>query len=325
MSNFNEYFKNKGLKIIVDKFFDGADSYDPDNKITSLRYELVNEDPLPSSYYVENELTASHKVKVYYTINNEKTEKETEFEIPKEIDGVFIIEGSYRISTNKLGNDYDCRMRLVGVGDHIVNFDYDRRYDVDKKSLRLRKYNKEAGVVERYIEIPYDKIDEYKDKEDLRLTPKQIKKLEIKLDLDYKPEFITRKLINECIAFGDDREKDLIIDKSIDSVSQGFMQFLFRDNNGRNFYGAKKRIMTYFSKYHKLQEQTNSITSLAYRFWKGNSDATSKELQIPPGVNAMNLESIRSKITIADTVAYNTTMSDLIDIADTPIFISCLL
>ena len=34
MSNFNEYFKNKGLKIIVDKFFDGADSYDPDNKIT---------------------------------------------------------------------------------------------------------------------------------------------------------------------------------------------------------------------------------------------------------------------------------------------------
>ena len=36
MSNFNEYFKNKGLKIIVDKFFDGADSYDPDNKILAI-------------------------------------------------------------------------------------------------------------------------------------------------------------------------------------------------------------------------------------------------------------------------------------------------
>ena len=173
--------------------------------------------------------------------------------------------------------------------------------------------------------LKFTMIDEYEDKELLKLTPRQIKKLEIKLDLDYKPEFITRKLINECIAFGDDRLKDLIIDKSINSVSQGFMQFLFRDNNGRNYWSARKRIMTYFAKYNKLQDQINSITTLAYRFWKGNSGATSKELQVPPGVNAINLESLKSKITIDPTVAYNITMSDLIDLADTPIFISCLL
>ena len=319
MSNFNEFFKNKGAKTIVEKFFTDSDAYNSKHKITNLKYEIVEEPPYPASYYIENGLTASHKVKITYDLDNDGKEKETEFEIPKEIDGTFIIEGSYRISTNKLGNDYDCRMKLTGVGDHIVNFDYDRRYDVDKRVLKIRRYSQALGGPERPLEIPYDKIDEFEDKEVLRLTPRQIKKLEIKLDLDYKPEFINRKIINECIAFGDDRLKDLIIDKSIDSVAQGFMQFIFRDNNGRNFWSARKRIMTYFSKYDKLQEQSNSITSLAYRFWKGNSGASSKELQVPPGVNAMNLESLKSKITIAPTVAYNATMSDLIDIGDTPI------
>ena len=194
MSNFNEFFKNKGLKTIVDRFFDGADAYNPKYKITNLKYEIVQEPPYPASYYIENDLTAAHKVKITYDLNDDGVERETEFEIPKEIDGTFIIEGAYRISTNKLGNDYDCRMRLTGAGEHIVNFDYDRRYDIDKKILKLRRFNQELGVAERPVEIPYDQIDTYKDKESLRLTPRQIKKLEIKLDLDYKPEFITTKL-----------------------------------------------------------------------------------------------------------------------------------
>ena len=327
MSNFNEFFKNKGLKTIIDKFFYRVDDYNPKNKITNLNYEIVQEPPHPASYFIENGLTASHKVRITYDINNDGVERESGFEIPKEIDGTFIIDGTYRISTNKLGNDYDCRMKLMGAGEHIINFDYNRRYDVDKKVLKIRGQNLNLNSNETLLELPYDQIDEYEeDKELLRLTPRQIKKLEIKLDLDYKPEFITRKLIDECIAFGDDRVKDSIIDKSINSVSQGFMQFLFRDNNGRNYWSARKRIMTYYGKYNKLQEQLNSITSLAYRFWKGgDTGATSKELQIPPGVNAINLESLKSKITIDDTVAYNATMSDIIDLADTPIFISCLL
>ena len=54
MSNFNEFFKNKGLKTIVDKFFDGVDAYNPKNKITNLKYEIVQEPPYPASYYIEN-------------------------------------------------------------------------------------------------------------------------------------------------------------------------------------------------------------------------------------------------------------------------------
>lgn len=313
MSNFNEFFRNKGAKQIVERFLTGADGFNPKTKITNLRHEIVEEPPYPASYYIENELTASHKVKIYYDLNDDGVERTTEFEVPKEIDGTFILEGSYRVATNKLGNDYDCRMKLVGAGEHIINFDYNRRYDIDKKVLRIRRFISDIGTFDKPFDVPYDKIDEYENKEVLKLTPKQIKKLEIKLDLDYKPEYITRKLIDECIAFGDDRSKDLIIDKTIDSVSQGFLQFLFKDNNCRNLYGTRKRIMTYFAKYNKLQDQLTSITNLAYRFWKGTKDSSSKELQVPPGVNAINLESIRSKITIPDTVAYNASMGDLID------------
>lgn len=318
MSNFNEFFKNKGLKTIMSRFFDGADDYNPNYKITNLKYEIVNEPPKPASYYIENELTATFKVKITYDLNNDGEERETEFEVPKEIDGTFIIEGAYRVSTNKLGNDYDCRIKIDGV-DRYVNIDYNRRYDANKQVLTIRRTDTSSGNPLGPLTIPYDEIDEYPNKEPLKLTDKQRKKFEIKLDLPYSPEYITRQLLDDAIAYGDDRIKDLMIDKSIDSVAQGFMKYIFRDNNGRNFWSTRKTIMTYFSKYNKLQDQINSITSLAYRFFKGNSGATSKEIQVPPGVNAINLEALRSKITVPDTVAVNLSMTDLIDMADTPV------
>ena len=41
MSNFNDYFKNTGLKRMIDKFLDGADAYNPNFKITKLDYEIL--------------------------------------------------------------------------------------------------------------------------------------------------------------------------------------------------------------------------------------------------------------------------------------------
>lgn len=320
MSNFNDFFRNTGCKIIVDRFFETADSYNPDYKITKLNYEILDEPPYPASYYIENGLSANHKVKITYEINNDfNNPKYTEFEVPKEIDGTFIIEGAYRISTNQLGNDYDCRIKTQGSGDHKINFDYNRYFDLDNEELKIRKVNPELGIPDHPMSFKKSKIqsilDDTEKKELLKLTEKQSKKFMIKLDLDYKPEYITPKLIDECIAFGDDKIRDLIIDKTIESVSTSFMQYIFKDNNKRNFYLARRRITNYFTKYNKLQEQTTAITSLCAKFWRLGST----ELQIPPGVNSVNLESFKSKIQISPSVAYNTTFSDLIDIGDTPI------
>lgn len=323
MSSFNEYFRSTGAKIIVDRFFDGADTYNKKYKITKVDYEILDEPPYPASYYIENELTASFKVQVKYITNNDGEWKYCTFEIPKEVDGAFIIEGSYRIQYNKLSPDFDCRIRMSGTGTHIINFDFDRQYDIEKKVLRIKKTYQSTDPMKKDIEIKYDDIDglEGDKKELLKLNEKQQKKFQIKLDIDYKPEYITTKLINDCLAFGDDRLKDLIIDKQIENVSTGLMQYLFKSNNRRNFYAAKRKIAGYFLKNNRIQDKVNPITTLAFRYFKGTQETKKGDsnIQVPPGINAINLESISSKVTISNTTAYNSTFSDLIDFADTPI------
>ena len=292
MSNFNQYFRNTGAKLIVDRFFGSEiDAYNPKYKLTNLNWHIEEETPRPASYYIENGLTATHKVILEYTINYDDEVRFSEFEVPKEIDGAFIIEGAYRIATNTLGNDYDCRINMSGTGRYDINFDYDRIYDIRKGVLKIKRTNPELGLQERVREYTLDEIDNVTglEREALRLTDRQIKKLEIKLDLDYKPEFITKRLIEECLAFGDDRVKDLVIDKRIESIPSGFMNYLFNGSNKRNYWGTRKKIMNYWSRYNKLQEQVNVLTMLCVRYWKGSSDASKggSDLQISPCINAI--------------------------------------
>lgn len=327
MSNFNEYLKNQGARVIVSRFFSNADMYNPKHKIMNLEYEFAEESKQPASYFIENGLTASHRINLKYNLESPDGKVSDPlysfFEIPREIEGAFIIEGSYRIATNKLESDFDCRINMAGSGEYYINFDMFRRYDIRKQVLRIKKYDELLGAMERVVEIPYDKIDSQigDKKELLKLSDIQSKKFQIKLDLDYVPEYINTKLIQECMAFGDDRLKDLIIDKRINSVPTGFMAFMFRSNNGQNYISVRRAINNYFTRYGKLQDEITAITRLAYRFFKGSSEVKSGEasLQVPPGINAVNLESLSSKITLSESTAYNSTMADIIDIADTPI------
>lgn len=320
MSNFNGYFKDKGAKELVAKYLNAPDIYSS-KKISSLTSSIVEEDPQPASYYIENKLTATWKVRVEYTIGDNPTVLYSTFEVPKEIEGTFIIEGAYRISTNNLGSDWNCRIIMSGRGEKKIQFDYTRQYDINKKILKLKR-DEDGSYLMRAVEVPYDKIDEFPKKEMLRLSPEQGKKLAIKLDLDYTPEFINTKIINECLEFGDDKLKDLIIDKTIESVPVGFMNYMLHGGvNGSNLRNAQRAIANYYRKEGKIQEELNPISTLAFRYFKGTPEAKAGDtnLQVPPGVNAINLESISQKITISDTIAYNASMADLIDIADTPI------
>lgn len=326
MSNFNQYFKKTGAKIIVDRFFKGIDAYNKDGaRLTGLKHSFAPDPGYPASYYIENGLTATHKVLLEYTVNDGDEVFASEFEVPKEIDGAFIIEGAYRISTNRLGSDYDCRIRMSGTGDHIINFDYDRQYDIARKVLKVKRINPELGIEDKPMSFKLEEIDnlEGEMKEILRLNEKQIKKFMIKLDLDYEPTYISQRLINDCLAFGDDRLRDLIIDKTIESVPSGFMSYIFKSNNQRNYYNSRRQITSYWTKYGRLQDQVKSITMLAHKYFKGSADnkGNSSDVQVPPGVNPINLQSLSNKITVPPTVAVNTTMMDLIDIADTPILL----
>lgn len=327
MSNFNSYFKNEGCKRIVNKFFTGVDIYN-ENKITSLDYRIVPPPEQPASWYVENGETATFIVEVLYTINDDPEIKISTFEVPREVDGVFVIDGSYRVASNRLEVDFDCRIKMSGSGDKVINFDYFRVYDIEKQQLRIKRQDpSQTSIPERGTIIKLDKLEKAlqdpKYKEHLQLTPRQSLKWQVKLDLDYKPTEITPKLIDEALMFGDDRLKDLVVDKTIESVAQSFMRYVFRGNNGRNFITAKKNITEYFKKQGRLKEEQESLSRMFYRFFKGAAidvDKTQEnDLQVPPGVNAINLESLKSRIVVPETVAINASMLDLIDVADTPI------
>jgi hypothetical protein len=290
MSNFNQFFRNQGAKQIVDRFFQGIDDFNPKEKLTDLTWHIKEEEYKPASYYIENSQTASFTVVLEYTVNYDGEIRTSEFEVPKEIDGAFIIEGAYRIATNTLGNDYDCRINM-GTGRHYINFDYDRDYDIKKGILRIKRVNPALGLPEKVREYTLDEIDNVTglEREALRLTERQTKKLQIKLDLDYKPEFISKKVIEDCIAFGDDKAKDSIIDKKIESIPSGFMNFIFKGSNSKNYWGTRRKIQNHWTKHGRLPDPVNYLTYLCVRYWKGSSDAKKggSDLQISPGINAI--------------------------------------
>ena len=322
MSSFNQYFKTKGAGLMVDRFLSGIDT-NTDYKLTDMTWELVDEE-LPAIHYLENALTASFKVVVSYTVDNDGEVRTAEFEVPKEMDGAFIVEGSYRSAINTLGSDNECRFYLnkTSYGKRSILFDYDRAYYLDSEELVVRRTDPNLGLPEKVRSYKLSEIDKVSglEREALRLTDKEIKKLQIKLDLDYTPEYITSKLINDCINYGDDRYKDSIIDKRIETVSQSFEEHLYNRKN-QNLYKIRRYIINYWIKYKRLMESINMLTSTCIKFWKGSSSASKGEssLQSSGGVNAINMHTLSSKIKLAQSVAYNQSMSDLICVGDTPI------
>lgn len=325
MSNFNEYFKNTLAKDMVDRLMVDIDAWS-ENKITKYRFEFEESDELkmPASYFLENGLTALHRVIIHYELNH-TTQHTSSFDVPREIDGVFILEGAFRMATSVLNSDFECRFTIGDRkgGEDKITFDYTKVFHVDKGILRIKIQDKANYGSATQMDIRMNDLakalQDPEKEPHLRLTDHQKKKLSIKLDLEKEPTHITKDLIEKCIEFGDDRDRDLIIDKQINSVATGFKRFLFKENFGQNFARSKRLVRNSLQKYGKLPEVLNSVNYLCFRYWKNNGSEKDKEIQTQPGVNAMNLDSYKSKISFHKTIAYNTSMADLIDIADTPI------
>ena len=153
MSNFNEYFRSTGLKRMMDEFLDGIDEYS-DTKITKLDYKIRDDLNFPANYYLENKLTAEFRILVEYEQDGDGIIKEAEFAVPKEIEGAFIMDGAYRLSTATLGRDFECRIYDQGSGARGITFDYNRRFDFDSYSLLISNIDPTLGFInEKNIEV----------------------------------------------------------------------------------------------------------------------------------------------------------------------------
>lgn len=306
----------------MDSFLTGVDQYCSDTKITKLNYYIEDEDEShTATYYIENGLSSEFNVRVDYELNNDGEIRTDYARFPKEINNTFIVDGDYRISTSVLVKDNEVRFKTETVAGRdltFVTFDYNRKYITNTQTLIITNLDQfiEGSVIKRK-DITIDEIDDILKTEEgkklLKLSKRQSLKLQIKLNLDFAPEYIDGKLLSACNGVEDDRKFDYVVDKSIRTSVQLMMDFMMKDNNRENFRKTKRAMTTYFTRYKKLQ--LSYLTNLAHRFVKKGS----AEIQIPPGINPINLDGFKSKIQISEFVAYNNTLSDLIDIADTPI------
>lgn len=322
MSNFNDYFRSQCLSRLMDSFLTGVDKYSADTKITKLNY-YIEEDEIkhPATYYIENGLSSEFNVRVDYELNDNGEILTDYARFPKEINNTFIVDGDYRISTSILVKENDVRFRTEDQGGRRITsviFDWNRRYIVNDQKLIITNLDQfiEGSIIKRK-DVLITEIDELlstsEGKQLLKLSEKQSLKLQIKLNLDFVPEYIDERLLLACSNVEDDRNFDYIVDKSIKTAGMMMMEYMLKGENRENFRKTKRQLTTHFNRYKKLQ--LSYITNLARRFVKKGS----AQVQIPPGINPINLDGFKSKVQIHESVAYNSSMSDLIDIADTPI------
>jgi hypothetical protein len=188
-----------------------------------------------------------------------------------------------------------------------INFDFNRVYNINTATLTIKRQDPNLGITERNKTYKLDDIDKVHgmERELLRLTDKQTKKLMIKLDLDYTPYYISKQLIEDCIAYGDDKLKDLIIDKTIESVPASFMKYL-AGGKDKKYWKVTTKIANYWVKNGKLPNPVNYITSLCKRYLKGSSDQKKGDnsVSISTGLNPINMEALTNRLQIPDSVAY---------------------
>jgi hypothetical protein len=173
--------------------------------------ESVSEDIQVSSIKVSEETTKeisyfhSTNSTCHFVVDVEVSGELLQLYIPQQINEIFVIEGRYRVPVINKIYDYECRMN----GQHIV-FDYYRFYDHSNKTITLKSEDSDEEQV--YDVEDLDSIKEY-----LKLTNYQRKKFSIKLDMEC-PEYITKELIDACIAYGPDFQKGFITDRGKRSV-----------------------------------------------------------------------------------------------------------
>lgn len=279
-----------------------------------LNYQMVATDNLDLNTLMSNRLTACYTVILEFGIFdsngvqlNPERKITQELYIPRMINNIFIIEGTPRVPTQTLDNDWICRI----YKDRVVINDY----------LFFPYAYNQSGVLEYQAET-YDAMDEplafsmYMDwetpeiKQYLGLSDVERKKLQVKLDRDFIPEYIDKNLLEDLIALGPDMLKDSIVDKRITTTESDLINSLYKRLIRKNIITSiAKKFFQYESVY--LKDIQNAID----RYFKVADDQT---IDIPATVNPLVYDSLRYKITIPKHIAYNESMSDLIDAVNTP-------
>lgn len=274
-------------------------------KIVITNYEVTSDESNDLFYYIKNSLTYEFNLLFEYEIIEEGKEPDKgtfEISIPKLLGNAFIVEGKLRVPTTTLGSDPECR---VYDKSGLIVFDSERKV-YNESPLKLE-------LVEDYeTVITVDGIEENFEKyrESLRLTPRQIMKLKIKLNSEDVGEYITEDLCKRLFKLPSEKLEDSIIDKIfINPESSLIMALRSRETKKELIKQMRSKFYQYGNVYTK--DIQNAIT----KYFKRADDSS---VEIPSNVNPLVYNALSSKLQIPKYVAYNSTFLDLIDPVNTP-------
>lgn len=275
------------------------------------KYEVIDSNNLTVNYLMTHGLTGSFTVKFYFQVtphDGDPVDMSDELEIPKIVNNVFIIEGKMRVPTNQLDNDDELTIYYQNIRiNEGLNFKFaEDHMDNDGYYITMELYIDEEPV---FAEFTDEVATQYK--KHLYLDKNLVDKLKVKLDTDDVGDYIDRGLILQLIKLGPDKAHDNLIDKKIYSPESNLIRYLGnRDVRRKIISGMKSKFFQYGSIY--LRDIQNAINT----YFKAAPD---KGIEIPSQVNPLIFDSLKYKITMSKNVSYNETMTDIIDIVNTPI------
>jgi len=297
MQDYNNYVL-KHFKGVVESIFYNISEYTRGVDVSLVDVSFLDDKSQNYLDYIPAKETYSFGCKV--TWMNNGTKVSTTIDIPKMMNNIFIVEGKYRLTVSHLISEKTAR-----IYNRAIQFDYQRSVDLKNKILEIVTVDGETLKFNSELTQTYDE-----NRDLLELDERDALRLKIKLGMNYTPTHIDLALVKLCESFGNEQKKDLMIDKRVLTVGENFIKHIKNDTaqikrSLRGKLNTKKKIY--------LKDLEKSIK----RFFSMQSELH-KSIQVATGVNPLVFDSIKNKLVIPETVAYNESMADVIDFVNTP-------
>ena len=311
VGNYNERVVQELGKYV--EYMVGKLNYSSDEKnyCTLERYEVIESDNLDITQLRVNKSTGSMTVRYFFksVVNGKVEEYHNDLEVQKMVNNAFVVDGDLRMTSNFLDRDDSCTIYSTNI---VINSHIDIRFEPDIAEdggykITLNIYDDEDD--ELSVDGSAENFSKYKER--VKLEDFERDKLKVKLDTDDIGEYLTRDIVLKMINKGPDKKFDNMIDKKIWSPESNFIHYMYsKEVRPKITKDIRKKYYQYKRVYLRgIQTAMNNYFKLA----------NEKGIDIPTTVNPIVFDALKFKVMIPKNVAYNDSMSDIIDIVNTPI------
>lgn len=300
--NYNSLILEEIPKV-VSRILGFVDTFSNEYKIIDHKVSIDDSDLADPGSYVSTYSTCAFRVDVQYTLNNDDI-RDFSFEIPRMINGLFIIKGKYKLINRYLTDDNVC----IKMGDYF-RFKFGFSYNFVSKVFNYFDY-----VNDDDYNLTYEEVEQ-QFPELLEFNEYQSWKMKILLDLDYLPSKLTQELADKLIDIKIDAND--AINKRILSIDSILVSALHR-----SALDIAKLLQSNFYKYGTISGvpfQT-FIDKIFY-----NQGSETNTINTSSNVNPYSFDSMNQKVVLEHTKIegvkpqeFSESLMDLIDPIVTP-------